>query len=101
MFDYTEKDIGWLEECLSAERLKPYLVKARGNVWVAYHLYERNIALRYSLLFSEFAGSTRRLNSRYAHAASRASSARESLSPDDRRPGRRCTDVRSIQFPAL
>lgn len=49
MFDYTEKDIDWLEECLSPERLKPYLVKARGEVWVAFHLYVRNMEISASL----------------------------------------------------
>ena len=49
MFDYSEKDIGWLKECLSPERLKPYLIKARGDEWVAFHLYVRNMEISASL----------------------------------------------------
>jgi hypothetical protein len=49
MFEYSNKDIDWLKECLSPERLKPYLVKARGDEWAAFHLYVRNMEISASL----------------------------------------------------
>jgi hypothetical protein len=49
VFDYTEKDIEWLQECLSPDRLKPYLVKTRGEAWAAFHLYVRNMDIAASL----------------------------------------------------
>jgi hypothetical protein len=48
-FQYSEKDIQWLQLCLSPERLNPYYAKARGNDWVAFHLYVRNSELSASL----------------------------------------------------
>lgn len=44
-FDYTERQIEWLTHCLSPERLAPYYDRARGNDWVAFHLYIRNTEL--------------------------------------------------------
>jgi hypothetical protein len=44
-FIYTEKTVEWLFRCISRERLQPYLVKARGDEWVAFHLYIRNTDL--------------------------------------------------------
>lgn len=49
MFEYTEKDIDWLRDCLSPERLKPYLIKGRGDEWTAFHLYARNMEISASL----------------------------------------------------
>src|SRR5665213_1966215 len=41
-FAYAEKQVEWLLHCISRERMQPYLVKARGDDWVALHLYIRN-----------------------------------------------------------
>jgi diaminohydroxyphosphoribosylaminopyrimidine deaminase/5-amino-6-(5-phosphoribosylamino)uracil reductase len=48
-FVYSEKQVEWLQMCLSPERLTPYYAKARGNDWVAFHLYVRNAELSASL----------------------------------------------------
>jgi diaminohydroxyphosphoribosylaminopyrimidine deaminase/5-amino-6-(5-phosphoribosylamino)uracil reductase len=48
-FVYSDKQIEWLQICLSPERLNPYYVKARGSDWVAFHLYVRNTELSASL----------------------------------------------------
>lgn len=49
MFEYTETNFEKLRECLSPERLKPYMVKARGDSWTAFHLYVRNMEISSSL----------------------------------------------------
>ena len=48
-FEYSEKNIRRLERAISSDRLKPYLVKARADVWVALHLYIRNQELSEAL----------------------------------------------------
>ena len=48
-FDYSEKNIIRLERAISAERLKPYLVRARGDIWIALQLYIRNQQLSEAL----------------------------------------------------
>jgi hypothetical protein len=48
-FQYSEKDIEWLQLCLSPDRLTPYYAKSRGDHWVALHLYVRNTELSASL----------------------------------------------------
>jgi hypothetical protein len=48
-FGYSSKDIEWLQQCISPERLAPYQAKARGDEWVAFHLYVRNAELSASL----------------------------------------------------
>jgi hypothetical protein len=48
-FDYSGKQLEWLHLCLSPERLKPYYVRARGEQWVAFHLYIRNTEISASL----------------------------------------------------
>jgi hypothetical protein len=48
-FEYTEQDLERLERALSSERLTPYLVKARGDRWVAIQLYVRNTELSEAL----------------------------------------------------
>ncbi len=48
-FDYSEKNLARLERAISAERLKPYLVKARGDIWIAVQLYIRNQELSEAL----------------------------------------------------
>jgi abortive infection bacteriophage resistance protein len=48
-FEYSAKQIEWLQRCLSLERLKPYYIQGRGNDWVAFHLYVRNTELSTSL----------------------------------------------------
>ncbi len=48
-FDYTEQEMRRLERAISPERLKAYLVLARGDLWVALHLYARNTQLSEAL----------------------------------------------------
>jgi hypothetical protein len=48
-FQYSEKDLEWLQLCLSPDRLSPYYAKSRGDHWVAFHLYVRNTELSASL----------------------------------------------------
>jgi hypothetical protein len=48
-FQYSEKDLEWLQLCLSPDRLNPYYAKSRGDHWVAFHLYVRNTELSASL----------------------------------------------------
>jgi len=48
-FQYSVKDIGWLQSWLSPDRLTPYYAKSRGDHWVAFHLYVRNTELSASL----------------------------------------------------
>ncbi len=50
MFEYTEKDISRLLECLSPARLEPFYVKAGGDPWVAFHLYVHYMKISSSLL---------------------------------------------------
>jgi hypothetical protein len=48
-FEYSEKQLEWLLHCTSAERMKPYYVRARGDPWVAFHLYVRNTEISAAL----------------------------------------------------
>jgi len=48
-FAYTEKQVEWLLRCISRERMQPYYVRARGDEWVAFHLYIRNTELSAAL----------------------------------------------------
>jgi len=48
-FDYSDKNLKRLERAISAERLKPYLVRARGDIWIALQLYIRNQELSEAL----------------------------------------------------
>jgi hypothetical protein len=48
-FDDAEVNLRRLERAISAERLKPYLVRARGDLWVALELYRRDTELSEAL----------------------------------------------------
>lgn len=48
-FQYTEEVIATFEKYLSAERLAPYYILARGDKWVGIQLYERNCQLSEAL----------------------------------------------------
>jgi hypothetical protein len=48
-FDYNEKDVGWLLQCVSSERLTPYYIRAGKNVQQAFALYLLNVELSQSL----------------------------------------------------
>jgi hypothetical protein len=48
-FEYTRKEIEWLEECLSAVRLRPYYVQAGGDASVAFQLYVKQVQLSAAL----------------------------------------------------
>lgn len=48
-FEYTDQNMLRLERAISAERLRPYLIAARGDRWVALHLYVRNTELSEAL----------------------------------------------------
>jgi hypothetical protein len=49
VFEYSEKSLRTLERALSPERLKPYMIIGRGDLWVALHLYTRNTELSEAL----------------------------------------------------
>jgi hypothetical protein len=48
-FAYTEKQVEWLLHCISRERMQPYFIRARGDQWVAFHLYIRNTEISSAL----------------------------------------------------
>jgi hypothetical protein len=48
-FTYSDKQIEWLLHCISRERMQPYFVRARGDEWIAFHLYIRNTEISASL----------------------------------------------------
>ncbi len=48
-FEYTDRALRNLAKGISAERLAPYYVQARKDLWVAIRLYERNTRLSEAL----------------------------------------------------
>jgi hypothetical protein len=48
-FEYTDRVLRNLAKGISAERLAPYYVQARKDLWVAIRLYERNTRLSEAL----------------------------------------------------
>ncbi|HEY5328776.1 MAG TPA: hypothetical protein VIJ79_02730 [Acidobacteriaceae bacterium] len=48
-FEFSDKNLNRLERAISSERLTPYRVRARGDLWVALHLYSRNTELSEAL----------------------------------------------------
>lgn len=49
LFEYTDRQLAFLERAISTERLTPYYAQARGDQWTAIRLYERNTKLSEAL----------------------------------------------------